>query len=196
VTAHPVEELQEDSTEPCRSPGDELVDMTPDAPRKNRDRWGRVIGYVALPVIALGLALGAGFLRWEDSSARDAVTAATGSVAAARDSTAALLSYQWTTVDKDLDAARGRLTGSFRDQYSKLISDVVIPGSKQKNISVVATVPSAGSVSASESHAVVIVFVDQKTTIGNAAPADSSSSVRVTLDKIADRWLISGFEPI
>ncbi|WP_328361262.1 hypothetical protein OG976_09960 [Mycobacterium sp. NBC_00419] len=155
-----------------------------------------MIGYLVLPVIALLLALGAGFLRWQDSSARDAAKAATDSVAAARDGTVALLTYQPTTVDKDLDAARGRLTGSFRDQYSKLINDVVIPGSKQKNVSVVATVPVAGSVSSSESHSVVIVFVDQTTTIGNEAPAESSSSVRVTLDKVADRWLISGFEPI
>lgn len=54
----------------------------------------------------------------------------------------------------------------------------------------------AASVSASENHAVVLVFVDQTTVVGNDAPTDTDSVVRVTLDRIGNRWLISGFEPI
>jgi Mce-associated membrane protein len=41
---------------------------------------------------------------------------------------------------------------------------------------------------------VVLLFVDQTVTIGDLPPADASSSVRVTLDKIGDRWLVSGFD--
>jgi Mce-associated membrane protein len=43
---------------------------------------------------------------------------------------------------------------------------------------------------------VVLAFVDQTTTIGNDAPTDTASSVRVTLDKVDSRWLISGFDPV
>jgi Mce-associated membrane protein len=43
---------------------------------------------------------------------------------------------------------------------------------------------------------VVIVFIDQTTTIGADPPSTSASSVRVTLDKRAGRWLISGFDPV
>jgi len=43
---------------------------------------------------------------------------------------------------------------------------------------------------------VVLVFVDQTTTIGNDAPSQSTSSVRVTLDKVDGRWLISQFDPV
>jgi Mce-associated membrane protein len=32
--------------------------------------------------------------------------------------------------------------------------------------------------------------------MGNAAPTNTASSVRVTLDKIDGRWLISQFDPI
>ena len=115
---------------------------------------------------------------------------------AANDSTVVLLSYQPETVEKNLTAARDRLTGAFLDAYTKLVNEVVIPGAKQKHISAVATVPAAASVSASQNHAVVLVFVDQTTTIGNDAPTNTTSSVKVTLDRISGRWLISDFTPV
>ena len=36
------------------------------------------------------------------------------------------------------------------------------------------------------------MFVNQTITVGNDPPTDTASSVRVTLDKIGGRWLISG----
>ncbi len=50
--------------------------------------------------------------------------------------------------------------------------------------------------SASADHAEVLVFVNQTITVGNDPPTDTASSVRVTLDKIGGRWLISAFEPV
>src|ERR1700730_6826120 len=75
-----------------------------------RVRWSGAIVYVVLPALALLLASAAGFLKWQDGSARDAATARTESVQAATDSTIALLSYKPDTVEKDLDAARGPLS--------------------------------------------------------------------------------------
>jgi Mce-associated membrane protein len=72
----------------------------------------------------------------------------------------------------------------------------VIPGAKQKQISAVATVPAMASVSADPRHAVVLVFVNQTVVVGQDAPTDTASSVRVTLDKVGDRWLISKFDPV
>lgn len=109
----------------------------------------------------------------------------------------ALLSYRPDTVEKDLSSAQDRLTGTFRDSYVSLIHDVVIPGAKQKQISAVATVPAVGAVSATQNHAVVVlVFVNQTIIIGTDPPGNTASSVKVTLDKIGTRWLISGFEPV
>jgi Mce-associated membrane protein len=149
-----------------------------------------------LPGVALVLAVAAGFLKWVDGSARQSDLAGIASVQAASESTVALLSYKHDTVDNDVAAARERLTGDFKDAYDSLTHDVVIPGAKQKQISTIATVPAAASVSATENRTVVLVFVDQTLTMGNAAPTDTASSVRVTLDKIDGRWLISQFDPI
>jgi Mce-associated membrane protein len=41
-----------------------------------------------------------------------------------------------------------------------------------------------------------LVFVDQTTTIGNDAPTQTTSSVRITLERVHDRWLISQFDPV
>ena len=158
--------------------------------------WRRLLAYVVLPGLAFVLALGAGYLKWQDSSVRESQQARIESMRAASDSTVALLSYRPDTVEKDLGAARDLLTGNFKDSYTSLIHDVVIPGSKQKRISAVASVPAAASVSASQNRAVVLVFVNQTVIIGNDPPTDTASSVRVTLDKIRGRWLIAEFDPV
>ena len=193
-----------DETEPADEAADLLdVDAAADggdaekasAEQGARFSWTRLL-VVALPALALILALGVGYLKWLDGTARASLTAAEQSVRAASDSTVAILSYKPETVDQDLKAAGDRLAEPFRQQYTQLVKDVVAPGAKQQHISAVATVPVAASVSATGKHAVVLVFVDQTTTIGNDAPSQSTSSVRVTLDKVDGRWLISQFDPV
>jgi Mce-associated membrane protein len=161
-----------------------------------RIRWSRVIAYGLLPGLALSLASAAGLMKWRDASARDATVARAESMQAATDSAIALLSYRPDTVQKDLETARVRLTGTFLNAYTQLTHEVVIPGAQQKQISAVATVPGAASVSASTSHAVVLLFVNQTIIVGQGAPTNSVSSVRVTLDKVDGRWLISQFDPV
>jgi Mce-associated membrane protein len=175
----------------------EDTEDTEDATDKRAARfcWGRVL-VVALPALALILALGVGYLKWLDGTARASRLAAEQSIRAASDSTIAILSYKPETVDRDLKAAADRLAEPFRQQYTQLVNDVVAPGAKQQHISAVATVPAAASVSATGKQAVVLVFVDQTTTIGTDAPTQSTSSVRVSLEKVDGRWLISQFDPV
>lgn len=172
-----------------------VAETGPDVAAK-RINWTRAVAYGVLPALLLLLGLAAGLLKWRDSTVRAATVASVESVQAAKDSTVALLSYKPDSVDRDLAAARDLLTGDFHDSYTQLANDVVIPGSKQKQITAVATVPAAASVSANPNDAVVLVFVNQTTTVGQDRPTDSASSVRVTLDKVGDRWLVSGFDPV
>jgi Mce-associated membrane protein len=158
--------------------------------------WPRVFAYGVLPGLALVLALAAGFLKYVDNSVRSSDVARAESMQVAKDSTVALLSYQPDKVKQQLNDARNLLTGDFQDSYTSLINDVVIPGAQQKKISAVATVPAAASVSAKPNHAVVLVFVNQTVVVGTDAPTDTASSVKVTLDKHGDKWLISEFQPV
>jgi Mce-associated membrane protein len=164
--------------------------------RMRRIKWSRVIAFGVLPVLAVVAAAAAGIFYWQNTQNRGSSAAGIESVAAAKDSTTAILSYQSGSVEKDLNAAGDRLTGKFKDSYTQLTRDVVIPGAKKERISAIATVPAAASVSATPTHAVVLVYVNQTVTVGNDVPSDTASAVRVTLDKSGDRWLISAFDPI
>lgn len=174
---------------------DEMQQDSPATESRRADGQRRVI-FVILPAIALALGALAGYLNWQSSFHRAATLAATDSVAVARDAATAMLSYNADTVEKDLTAARERLTGSFLAEYTKLVNEVVIPGSREKNISAVAQVPAAASVSATPDHAVALIFVNQAVTVGDDTPTNTASSVKVTLDRVGGQWLVSGFEPV
>jgi Mce-associated membrane protein len=192
-------EAEEDSADESDE-ADASSDAEPDtdgsvAPRRHIN-WKRVLACGVLPGLALLLALGAGLLKWQDASVRGADLARIESAQVAKDSTIALLSYRPDTVDQQLGSARGLLTGDFKNSYTSVTTDVVIPGAKQKQILAAASVPAVASVSATPTHAVVLVFVNQTVVVGTDAPTDTASSVKATLDKISGRWLISAFDPI
>jgi Mce-associated membrane protein len=163
---------------------------------KRRIAWSRVLAYGGLPALALLLALAAGYFMWVVRAADDVALARTESVRVASEDAVALLSYKPDSVDKDLGAARERLTGDFKDAYTTLTREVVIPGAKEKHISAVAKVTAAASVSATTNHAVVLLFANQTVTIGAGIPTDTQPVIRVTLDKVNGRWLVSHFDPV
>lgn len=156
----------------------------------------RVLVVGLLSALASALAVAAGYLRWQDVSAQVSQQAAAESVQAATDAAIAMLTYRPDNVDTALAAAADAMTGSFRDEYTHLVADVVAPGAKQQQISTVVRVPAAASVSANSRHAVVLLFVDQATTSGKGPATDTASSVRVSLDKVGGRWLVSQFDPV
>lgn len=162
---------------------------------QQRSRWSAVAVFVALPLIAIGLAAAAGYLKYRDGAVHGADTARAQSVQAATEATIAMLSYSPANVDAALHGAQDKLTGPFRDSYRSLVDSVVIPGAQQKKIAATATVPAAASITATDSHATVMVFVNQSIIVGADAPTDTASAVQVTLDKVDQRWLVSGFEP-
>jgi Mce-associated membrane protein len=197
--APPTEAEAEHTTTQEESEAADVDEASDDEPETRRRpiAWSRVLGYGVLPALALVLALAAGYFRWVVGSADDLALARTESVRVASEDAAALLSYKADSADRDLNnAARDRLTGDFKDAYINLIRQVVIPGAKEKHISAVAKVNAAASVSASANHAVVLLYVDQTVTIGDGAPTDTQPVVRVALDKVDGRWLVSHFDPV
>ncbi|OBF19903.1 hypothetical protein A5725_17995 [Mycobacterium kubicae] len=158
--------------------------------------WSRVLAFGVLPGLALLLTLAAGYFKWVDVTATEVAQARADSVRVASEDAVALLSYQADSADKELGAARERLTGDFKDAYTALTREVVIPGAKQKHISAVAKVSAASSVSATAKHAVVLLYVNQSVTIGDGAPTDTQPVIRVTLEKANGHWLVSRFDPV
>jgi len=161
-----------------------------------RRRWWILIAGLALAIVATAT-IGV----WQAVKGREldnAVSAAARQIVldTVRSTVIKLLSYKPDTVEADLNAATSLLTGNFRDSYSKLINDVVIPGAKQKNITTAAQVPGAAVESLTTDKASTIVFVNQTVTVPPDAPKDTASSIRVGLQKINGAWLIDKFDPI
>jgi Mce-associated membrane protein len=152
---------------------------------------------LAVAVIATGLIVASAWLAWDGTARRGAEQAGGDAVQAARESIVAILSYRPDTAEKDLStAARERLTGRFLDDYSQLITTVVVPNAIQKDITASARVPAAAVVSAAADRAVLLVYVDQTTAVGEESPTQTNSSVRVTMERVDGRWLIAGFDQI
>ncbi len=196
------EAVEADASEAVAADADSSESPSTDAaPPKRRINWSRVAAYGVLPALALLLAMAAGYLKWQSNADSYTDVSNSNSPAAeamqvAKTSTIAMLSYQPDSVDQQLNSARDLLTGDFRDSYTGLINDVVIPGAKEQQISAVASVPAAAVVSADQKHAVLLVFVNQTVVVGGGAPTDTASSVRVAMEKEGDRWLIAKFDPV
>lgn len=190
----------DDSATPEESDAVDIGEGADDDPGVTRARppiaWSRVAAYAVLPALALLLALGAGYFKWLVASSDDQARVRAESVRAASEDAVALLSYKADSVDKDLAAARERLTGDFKDAYTELTRHVVIPGAKEKHISAVAKVTAAAPVSVTANHAVVLLYVNQTVTIGDGAPTDTQPVIRVALERVNGRWLVSHFDPV
>jgi Mce-associated membrane protein len=189
------EAIESETSTEDRSPE---LESTPEVGTRTKRSisWKRVLAYGVLPGLALVVALGGGYLKWLGGSVQDSAALRAETVRIGSEDAVALLSYKPASVDKDLGAARERLTGDFKDAYTALTQQVVIPGAKEKHISAVAKASAGASVSATDSHAVVLVFVNQTVTVGDGVPTDTAPVVRVVLDKVNDRWLVSHFDPV
>jgi Mce-associated membrane protein len=174
----------------------EAVEAQDDAAPTRRVNWSRVLAYGMLPAIALILALTAGALKYVDNSARDDQRAGLEAMAAAKATTAAMLSYTPDDVDKKLRDVRSQLTGDFRTQYSQTTDDVVIPGALSQQVTAETKVPAASVVTVEPHRVVVLLYLDQTITVAAEAPSVTSSSARVTLDEVGGTWLISQFATI
>jgi Mce-associated membrane protein len=193
------ETTQEDSeiAEAEAEPNDEADEESATTRVRRPIAWSRVLAYGVLPGVALLLAVAAGYFKWADGSAADVALARTESVRVASEDAVALLSYKADSADKDLNnAARDRLTGEFKDAYLNLIRQVVIPGAKEKHISSTVKVSAAAPVSTTSNHSVVLLYANQTVTIGEGVPTDTQPVIRVTLDKVDGRWLVSRFDPV
>ncbi|MCV7102179.1 hypothetical protein [Mycobacterium palustre] len=115
---------------------------------------------------------------------------------AASTGTTKLLTYSPETLEHDFSEAAAMLTGDFLTYYKQFTTQVVTPAAREKRVTTTATVLRAGVESLTSQNAAVLVFVNQTTTsTDKPSPSTASSSVRVGLAKVDDKWLIAKFDP-
>lgn len=128
---------------------------------------------------------------------RNAGTAGADATAAASDQVVAMLGYDYETAETTLPQSADGLTGDFREEYLKLVEQSIIPGAKEKNLTVRVSVQGAAVIEESADSVDLLMFVNQVTTSkDNPQAVTSGSRLLVTAERVDDRWLVSALEPI
>jgi Mce-associated membrane protein len=177
--------------------------QAPDTAEPRARRRGRLSAVLALLAVA-GL-VAAAVLGWEYREGRQADAARVQALAAAQKAAPVVLSYDYRRLDQDFAAARGHLTGTFREEYRRTTTSVVAPTAKKYHGVVKATVvepPGGGAaaasvVSASPDRAVVLLFVNQvtKSTQVSGSRVDLNR-VRMTLTRTSAGWKVSAVDAL
>lgn len=166
------------------------------SPKGGKNLGRTILASVAgvLVLVLVGLVVWQGLEYREDrqiAQAREEV------VDAASEQAVAMLAYNFDTANDQLAGAAEGLTGDFRDDYTKLIDDVIVPGAKEKKLTVQVTVQAGGVISAEPDSASVLLYLNQVTTSADVPEAQTAGSrVIIDLQKVDDRWLVSNLEPI
>jgi Mce-associated membrane protein len=92
--------------------------------------------------------------------------------------------------------AETELTGGFLEYYRKYATDTVIPNSKKDQIATTWTLMGSAVVSAEPSSAEVLVYLNGVVTKAGVPPNTLASSVRLHMQKVGGKWLISSLEPL
>ncbi|WP_406478486.1 hypothetical protein [Streptomyces sp. NBC_01615] len=163
----------------------------------------RLLTAVLCVLLVAGL-VAVAVLGWRYREGVQAEQARGQALTAARQAAPVVLSYDYRHLDRDFTAARARLTGHFRDEYSKTTTTVVGPTARKYHGVVKATVaaPTGGSpagsvISASADRAVVLLFVNQVTTSTQVSGSRVDlNRVRMTLTRTAGGWKVSGVDAL
>lgn len=168
--------------------------------RRRRGLLSAVLAVLALPALIAAVVLG---LEYGD--ARETDQARRQALSAAQKAAPVVLSYDYRRLDRDFAAARGHLTGTFRDEYGRTTAKVVAPTAKKYQGVVEATVakppgggaPAASVVSASPDRAVVLLFVNQVTRSTQVSgPRVDLNRVRMTLTRTSEGWKVSAVDAL
>ncbi|MFE3002781.1 hypothetical protein ACFXG4_48470 [Nocardia sp. NPDC059246] len=152
--------------------------------------------------VVLALLLSAALLTMVllgNSISEHRATAASAQAArdAAQSRLPAVLSYDFNSIDTDFPKVTDNLTGSFRDDFAKLSSSVIIPAAHRDSIVTKAKVVESSVVSATTDKVDLLLFVNQETNSGKyQGPRLDGSRVRVTMTHTGGQWLISEITPV
>jgi Mce-associated membrane protein len=163
--------------------------------RRGLARW-RPILLTILLVAATGFATGYYYVVYRPDVQTDA-TASHQAIKAASDGAVALLSYSPNTLTRDFNDAKSRVTDNYLAYYQQFAERIVGKSAMEGQVTTAATVVRAAASQMHPNSAVVLIFLKLKTTSKDKPdPVVTSNSLKVTLTKVNDRWLIDKFEAL
>ncbi|MFI7405283.1 hypothetical protein ACIBW9_33190 [Streptomyces sp. NPDC049541] len=185
----------EPSPEPLEQDPDTLVEPEGSAPPPPRS--GRRLLPAVLGVLLVAALVAASLLGWQYAQGRQAESARSQALAAAKKAAPVVLSYDYRHLDRDFTRARTLLTGHFKDQYGKTTTTVVGPTARKYHGVVKATVPAASVASASPDKVTVLLFVNQVTQSTQVSGSRLDlNRVRMTMNRTSEGWKVSAVDAL
>lgn len=185
---------------------DEVIDEHPASeekvslPQRIARRAGRVpsgwrIATVAvLTLLVAGSGAAAGIWDTQAANATATQQERDAAAAAAKAEIPQILSYDYRTLSADLARARADTAGEFSAQFDQLASQLIEPNAPKQQTVTKAVVPAAAAMDSSGDQVTVLVFVQQSTTNKQQPkPQVSAGQLRLTMQKVNGRWLVSQF---
>lgn len=106
-----------------------------------------------------------------------------------------LLTFDPTTVTKDVPAEKKLLTGSFADEYENQMVTKSGPSVIANKIYAQASIARRGIVSASHDQVVVLIFANVARRVGlTDTPEIVGARMRVVMKRVNGKWLISDYK--
>lgn len=150
----------------------------------------------AFVIAAIAAPVGVYFLQYRTAQRLDD-SATHQAVQAASDGAAAVVSYSYDHLDRDIARAKSLSTGEFLAYYSKFSQEFVAPAATKGHLIATAKVLRAAAIELHPDSAVVLVFMNQDTSSREKPqPLTTASSVVVTLTKVNGSWLIAKLDPL
>ena len=151
------------------------------------------LGALALVLVVVVAILGLGVWDIRDVRAADRVDDASRSApAAAERASAAILSYDYKTLDADEKAAERYMTPAYAKKYADTYTRLVKPNAAKLHAKVEADVKGSGVMQADGHRATVLLFVDQTTTstANDGQPQLALNRVKMSMVKENGTWLV------
>ncbi|WP_433634004.1 hypothetical protein [Nocardia sp. CA-120079] len=173
-----------------------VADAVEDTGKSGRSwrRWlPRPLTGILMLFVVVSVMLAAVF-GWKLETRNDHEAAGTAALAAAEDYATALTSIDSSHIDSDFATVLNGATGEFKSMYSKSADQLKPMLLQAKSVSK-GHVVAASVQSASEDHAVIMLFVDAEiTNMTNPTPRIDRNRILMTMDRVDGRWLTSKVE--
>ncbi|REF37314.1 hypothetical protein [Thermasporomyces composti] len=150
-----------------------------------------------LAALTLVAVLVSAVLGYRVHTARAVETARVQALRAGTDAAEVVLSYDHRRLDRDVARARRLITGRFEREYTRFVRTAVRPVAERTGAVVRAEARAASVVSASSQRVVLVLFVNQTTTLAERPePRVDLTRVRMTMERVGERWLVSRVEAL
>lgn len=166
--------------------------------------WPVLAGLAALAAVLLVLAAGpfvAG-MGWQDyqqvSEQDDVDSARRTAPAVAERAAAAILAYDYKSLESDRNAAAQFMTPEYRKQYTDTFDALVLEQAPKQKAHVEASVRASGVTAAGTERVEVLLFVNQTTTstANSGEPQTALNRVVFSMVRQGDTWRVDDISPL